>query len=468
MDFTGAGTDQLLLPTSNPIIINGNSTWLSPANGTTIVNTAGATIPIDVALGVTFTNGIALASNSAFGYRINGGGTLFQNSDATNVVGMTAPLTVLQSTLRVTDASSNGGVGNFGTGTFTLDGGTFDYAGTTATTIKPIALTANGATVQVESATTTLTETGAIAGPGPLTKMGPGTLVLGSASNSFTSLTINAGTIQTANDNTLGTGPVTINALGTLTYIGTTTTARNFTINSGRLGVTAGQTLTLSGGSVGGGFLTGPGMVVVTGGSVLAGVTTLNSSVINQTGPASFVDITNGGALTVAAGLAGPAVFSGFTNQGSGSFTVGAVSVVNVADFQSYGTLTLTPAVVGSGQQTLMTNTGTSAMFFNGGSRTFSARRRRPRPADSRHLWPGWTWKGKNAVIAGGLFVNNGFVVGSRAAASREASSSISGPYIKGRDSRACRLSRKTAARCRRATAPARLRSVSSSSAPAA
>ena len=136
VDFTGAGTDQLLLPTSNPIIINGNSTWLSPANGTTIVNTAGATIPIDVALGVTFTNGIALASNSAFGYRINGGGTLFQNSDATNVVGMTAPLTVLQSTFRVTDASSNGGVGNFGTGTFTLDGGTFDYAGTTATTIS--------------------------------------------------------------------------------------------------------------------------------------------------------------------------------------------------------------------------------------------------------------------------------------------------------------------------------------------
>ena len=167
--------------------------------------------------------------------------------------------------------------------------------------------------------------------------------------------------------------------------------------------------MTLSGGSVGGGFLTGPGMVVVTGGSVLAGVTTLNSSVINQTGPASFVDITNGGGLTVAAGLAGPAVFSGFTNQGSGSFTVGAVSVVNVSDF-IFGTLTLNPAVIGSNQQTLMTNTGSSAMFFNGGSRTFIGTPQTATSGGQPTFVAGMDLEGKNLVIAGGLFVNNGFV----------------------------------------------------------
>ena len=34
------------------------------------------------------------------------------------------PLTVVQSRYRVADASSNGGVGNLGIGSFTLDGGT--------------------------------------------------------------------------------------------------------------------------------------------------------------------------------------------------------------------------------------------------------------------------------------------------------------------------------------------------------
>ena len=330
VDYTGAGADALVLVNAGAAItVNGNSTWLSPGNGAAIVNgTQLADIPIAIPSGVTLNNGIALApfGGVGFGFRITGGGTLFQNCDATNVFGMLAPITVVQSTFRVTDASGNGGVGNLGAGTFILDGSTFDYGGATATTSKAIALTANGATIQIESAATTLTTDGAITRPGGLTKIGPGTLVLGSNSNSFTSLTITAGGVQAASDAALGTGPVTVSAFGTLIYTGTTSTTRTFNVNSGRLGVASGQTLTLNGGSIGGGFLTGPGTLAVTGGAVLAGVTTSNSAVINQTGVASFVDVTNGGTLTVAAALAVPASLNVFTNQGSGAITVGAVS----------------------------------------------------------------------------------------------------------------------------------------------
>ncbi len=407
IDFTGAGADQLLLTGAAGIAVNGNSTWLSPANGTTIVNSAGATAPIAVAAGVTFTNGIALATNSAFGFQVTGGGTLFQNSDATNALGITAPITVLQSIFRVTDASSNGGVGNLGTGTFTLSGGTLDYGGATATTAK--AITSSGGTIQVESAAATLTANGVIIGPGGLTKIGPGTLVLGNSGNTFTSLTITAGTVQVAADAMLGTaaGPVTIGPFGTLAYTGSTSSARTFTMNSGTLSIAPGQTLTLNGAAVGGGFMRGPGTFAVTGGSALNGVTTSASTVINKTGAGSFVNFSNGGALTIAAGLATPSSFTVLTNQGSGSIAVGAGSTVNAADFETYGMLTLTPNTTAA--PTILTNTGTSPLFFNGGSQTFLGT---PATADptGQNILDYVDLHGNNAIVAGGLFVNNGGV----------------------------------------------------------
>ena len=153
--------------------------------------------------------------------------------------------------------------------------------------------------------------------------------------------------------------------------------------------VASGATLTLNGASIFGGFLRGPGAYAPINGTILAGGTTYASTTINS-GVASFANFTNGGDLNVAAGLASPVTMNGFTNEGGGAIVVGAVSVVNVADFQTYGTLTLNPAAVGSNQQTLMTNTGSSAMFFNGGSRTFIGT---PQTATSggvsRLSWPG-------------------------------------------------------------------------------
>jgi autotransporter-associated beta strand protein/T5SS/PEP-CTERM-associated repeat protein len=245
-----------------------------------------------------------------------------------------------------------------------------------------------------------------------------------SGTNNQPATVVNGGTLAVTTDTALGAAgaPVTVNAFGTLTYSGTTLTAgRAFTLNSGTLTVTNGQVATLSNSTVAGGFIAGPGTLAVTAGTAMSGVTTSNSAVIGQTGPATFVNFTNGGALNLAGGLAPATTFTRFTNQGGGSITIGALSKPSVVDFQSYGTLTINPGTITEdySQTTLMTNAGTSPLYFNGGSRTFVGT---PATAVFPPNWPDVTLRGtptfvagidlngKNAVVAGGLFVNNGYV----------------------------------------------------------
>jgi hypothetical protein len=91
---------------------------------------------------------------------------------------------------------------------------------------------------------------------------------------------------------------------------------------------------------------------------------------------------------------------------------------MNATDFQTYGTVTINPATVTEtfSHTTLLTNTGTTPLSFHGGSRTFIGT---PAPAvfppaSPQHGLPTFVasidLNGKNAVVAGGLFVNNGYV----------------------------------------------------------
>jgi hypothetical protein len=114
--------------------------------------------------------------------------------------------------------------------------------------------------------------------------------------------------------------------------------------------------------------------------------------------------MSNGSPLALAPGLAAPVSMSGFTNKGSGSISVGAATTVNVADFETAGVLTLAPAT--SPAFTQLTNTGTSPLFFNGGSRTFIGT-----PATAGTFVAGIDLNGQNAIVAGGLLVNNGYIV---------------------------------------------------------
>jgi autotransporter-associated beta strand protein len=272
-----------------------------------------------------------------------------------------------------------------------------------------------------------ITLNSAVGGPGSLTMSGSGILTLGNAGNSFTGgITIPSGTVQVSADGALGTGPVTLtSALATLTYAGTTTTSRALALGQGTLGVNAGATLTVNGGSIVNCYLIGPGTIATdpTNGAVFAFSTSQPSvAITSNSANDRFVNFVNGGKLTVPAGVntAGASTvtnFNGFTNQGSGAITIAAGSRINVANFQSYGMLTLNPATNGSGQETLITNTGTTPLYFNSGSQTMLGTPATA-PGPNGPYLDALDLHGQNLVITGGLFVNNGLLTDSVGGAS--------------------------------------------------
>jgi autotransporter-associated beta strand protein len=246
-------------------------------------------------------------------------------------------------------------------------------------------------------------------GPLTLAMVGPGTLTLTGTNTYSGGTNIQYGTVQVAADSNLGTGNISGSAAGTLAVTGTTTTTKSVNMSGGTVTVAAGQTLTFNGGQVTSTYLDGTGTVATgASGATFNNVTTTPSVTVTSNSSADkFVHFTNGGAFNVAPGLTTPVTLNGFTNQGSGSVTVGQNSQVNVANFQSYGTLTLNPGTFNgtSGGVTQITNTGSAPMYFNGGSRTFLST-----VAQVANQNAGIDLHGNDAIVAGGLFVNNGYV----------------------------------------------------------
>jgi hypothetical protein len=336
-----------------------------------------------------------------------------------NNVYSNADLVVQQGKLRIDSVAA------MTTGAFSLTGGTLQYGGPTDTLTKTMTLDAGVSGIEVMQPLTTLTISTPLTGGGGLAIRGLGTLVLPSGSSYTGGTTIDGITYSAGGDDTIfgaPYGPMSIINGGILQYVASGSTSRSISMDaSGTLQVAAGQTFTITAGRVNGGYLGGPGTFVVTASTVLTGVTTSPSTAVSVTGSAGFTNFTNGGQLSVAAGLAVPIGFTVFTNHGSGSITVGAASSLNVSDFQTYGTLTVSPAAVTEdfSQTTLVTNTGFGPLYFNGGSRTFLGT---PQTAVFPQGWPdqslrgfptfvaGLDLHGQNAVVAGGLFVNNGYV----------------------------------------------------------
>src|SRR5205823_3841635 len=131
----------------------------------------------------------------------------------------------------------------------------------------------------------------------------------------------------------------------------------------------------LNGGQISNAYLDGAGTFATnaTNGDQFGNVTTGPAVAVASNSSADrFVNFTNGGAFTFAViplVQAITATMTGFVNQGSGSITMVPSSQLNAANFQSYGLLTIFGGGTGP-YATLLTNTGTSPLYFNGGSRT--------------------------------------------------------------------------------------------------
>jgi autotransporter-associated beta strand protein len=101
------------------------------------------------------------------------------------------------------------------TGQVNLNGGILDFTGSSAATARTMTAGAPGSGIGVETAGSTITDSGVIIGSGALTKTGLGSLVL-TSSNGFSGGTIvSAGTLVAASQGALGSGLVNL-AGGTL------------------------------------------------------------------------------------------------------------------------------------------------------------------------------------------------------------------------------------------------------------
>jgi fibronectin-binding autotransporter adhesin len=399
---------------------------------------------------------VAGFSSAAQSITVQGSGTLWKLPSQTDIGGGgTATLTV-QNGARLTGGNFLD-LGNSGTGTIqVLSGGqinvgsvflAFNGAGTVAVggagssvTAGAIVLANNGGAdtgtltvtnggsvstggLQISSLTSSIAVNGGTLSTGTVTQLAGATIPIAitdpAGGTAFTVGTNNASSTIAGPISDEAGGPGTVNKVGTgtLTLTGHLTNTGGYvagggTIDfggavvqpgSGSLTAAAGATIRYDGGArVFGGFLRGPGTHAVNG-AAFTGTTAIADAVINQTGPATYANFTNGGSLSVVGGLIAGTTFNGFSNEGSGSITVGAGSKVNAAAFQSYGVLTLSPGSPGAATQ--LTNTGTTPLYFNGGSRTFIGT-----PPTAGQNLALVDLHGQNAVVAGGLFVNNGFV----------------------------------------------------------
>jgi fibronectin-binding autotransporter adhesin len=395
MDFISAGA---------AVTVAGSSSWVGAGVGS-VLNSSGAEMPLTIAAGSTLASSVDLVSNSgnaADRFRATGGGTLYLTGPGSVLPG--AFVTISQARLRL-DAMAP-----LQHTDLTLDGGTLQFTGPSdtlnnnAVTNLAFTIAAGGGTVEVSNAGTTLTISGLITGGGVLNKTGPGILKLTNPSNNYTGGTVVPAGTLIVGDPTFGTGPITVGPAGTVEFVGAVSMDGPITLNSGSLSVPAASTLTLNGATVAGGFMRGAGTFVLTGGTTLTGVTTAPSTTLSQTGPTTYSNFTNGSPLTVAAPTG--TTFDLFTNQGSGAITVAASNAVSASDFQTYGVLTLSPGT--SATPTQLTNVGASNLYFNTGSRTFISI-----PSHAGQFDAGIDLHGQNAVVAGGLFVNNGYVVDS-------------------------------------------------------
>ncbi|WP_331312916.1 autotransporter domain-containing protein [Methylobacterium mesophilicum] len=242
-------------------------------------------------------------------------------------------------------------------GPLAFDGGTLQVTGTAFTaTTRPITWGRNGGGLDIADPANTFTLTQALAGPGGLTKRGPGTLALSGANTYTGPTTLAQGTLLAQGGQAIGDrSAVAIAAGATLALadsetVGSLAGQGRVALGSARLNAGGDGTSTTFAGTLDGtGGLTkaGPGTLTLTGASTYSGGTTIAAGTLDLTATASLLAplVSRPDTALINAGtLAG-----GLTNAGT-AFNSGAITggVTNI------GSLTTSGTAAGG-----LTNTGT-------------------------------------------------------------------------------------------------------------
>jgi fibronectin-binding autotransporter adhesin len=452
-----AGTGTLNLAGMSSLTVGGNNastTFAGGLFGSAAFNKVGnGTLTFsgfsDLTAPTTITGGtLAVANDTAFQLStvtMPGGGSLLFAPGAVNPVfgGLAASVPLFPGTINSLTIGGNGDSTTYsgvtqgplnlikkGSGTFTIandqslspvtltiSGGNVNFTSPAANPFVGAVAGTGGLSVaglnslMVGGFNASATYTGNITGsmPGGLIKIGSGTWTLASGNNNaFGPFNIQSGTVVIGSTGALPNVPVTVQPGAVLDLNGFNVGLNSLTMSGllrlGGAGVTptgSNPSVTYTGTVTNGVLRGGPHTVQ---GGILSGIVTFPASVVNVTANFSTLsNYTNGGTLSVAGGLTNGVTFNGFTNQGSGTINLAAGSKVQALDFESYGTINLTPGT--SSAPTQLTGGFTAPLFFNGGSRTFIGT-----PQTARQNLALVDLHGQNAVVAGGLFVNNGFV----------------------------------------------------------
>ena len=147
----------------------------------------------------------------------------------------TGATTITGGTLETASIANGGtasGIGSSpaGAANLVLDSGTLNYLGANASSDRSATLNVGGGTIGVSNSATTLTVSGALVGPGSLTKTGPGVLTLSSANTYTNGTIISNGVVQFNNSTGPGFGGIT-NYDATVRFSGALTVNNSLNFN---------------------------------------------------------------------------------------------------------------------------------------------------------------------------------------------------------------------------------------------
>ena len=325
---------------------------------------------------------------------ITDSGTNGINTPVAIASNLTTTVSNSSDSLTISGAITDGGGGKSltmaGAGTLILSGnnsyggGTFVNSGVVQGNTSSLkgAISDNGSVVFDQAVDATFS--GSLTGSGSLIKQNSGNLSISPGSGFSGAVSANGGTLTLGG--ALASTSYSANSGGLLDFNGNTVT-----IPYGSITANAGSTVEYTNSTVNGGYVLGSGtnLIPSAGLATFNGVTTYNSTDIQQNGAANLNNFTSGGALTNAAnGLD----WNGGTNTSSGRFNVNATAIVQNFSNTGFTTINNGGVLNNEGSGDLVSGGGSQITINNGGALNLQA--------------------GTALDLEGSLLVNNGTISG--------------------------------------------------------